>query len=82
MIPFALCETAARLDPATPTYWIEAAELADSLGMPEKARAHRQMIERRAVEWRVAAGIEHSADGSPADEGAGPLPAGGPFKVW
>lgn len=61
VIPYALCETAARLDPATPTYWVDAADLAESLGMRQTAREHRQLVERRVIEWRVAAGVERTA---------------------
>jgi hypothetical protein len=56
IIPYALCETAARLDPGTPMYWVEAANFAESLGLVRMAQEHRQMVERRAIEWRVASG--------------------------
>ncbi|MFN8178959.1 MAG: hypothetical protein U0167_13600 [bacterium] len=82
MIPFALCETAARLDPATPVYWAEAADLAESLGLGEKARAHRAMIERRAVEWRFAAGIDRPGAAS-SDPAVAALPRdAGVLRIW
>lgn len=73
LIPFVLCETAARLEPAAPAHRAEAAELADALGLAATARAHRAAIARRALEWGLAAdGRPAAADRRPAVPAAAP----------
>jgi hypothetical protein len=82
MTPYALCETAARLDPATPTYLVEAADLADSLGLAATARGHRQLLERRAVEWRVAAGGERRVEAPAGSMRSADAVPGGASYLW
>lgn len=48
VIPLGLCEAAMRLDPASPVYIAQAAELNEAMGMADAAQAKRQIIERRA----------------------------------
>jgi hypothetical protein len=59
LIPLALSETTTRLDPASPTYLAETAELYDLMGKPEKTRQKRRILEERANEYnRLAYGIQ------------------------
>jgi hypothetical protein len=71
IIPLALCETATRLDPVTPVYLADAAELNEAMGMKEAAFDKRYVIERRAQEYlkiiREDAGFGQSALAPTAD---------------
>ena len=59
LIPLGLSEAATRLDPASPTYLAETAELYDLMGMPEKTREKRRILEKRANEYnRLVYGIQ------------------------
>jgi hypothetical protein len=51
LIPLGMCEAAARLDPVTPAYLADAAELNEAMGMNDAALDKRQVIERRAEEY-------------------------------
>jgi hypothetical protein len=58
VIPLALCETATRLDPASPAYLARAAELNEALGMKIQASAKREIIDRRAREYLEVADVD------------------------
>jgi hypothetical protein len=54
IIPLVLCETAVRLDPASPAYLADAVEMNERLGRVDRARAERALLEARADELRAA----------------------------
>ena len=56
LIPLALCDAAATLDPAAPEYAVDGARLAEQLGFVDLARSRRDAIESQAREWERAAG--------------------------
>ena len=59
MIPLALSEMAFRLDPASPAYLAESAELYELMGKTEKTREMRRMLEERAQEYnRLVYGVQ------------------------
>jgi hypothetical protein len=63
-IPLALNEAALRLDPASPAYLAEAAELYALLGKTDKSREMRRILEDRAFEYnRHAFGIQTASSG-------------------
>jgi hypothetical protein len=51
LIPWGLCEAAARLDPMTPRYQMRAAEIAGELGMEAVADARWERLRMRSEEW-------------------------------
>jgi len=64
LLPLRLSEAANRLDPATPVYLAETAELYEQMGMPEKTREIRRILEDRANEYnRLAYGVQTASSG-------------------
>jgi hypothetical protein len=62
LIPLGLNEAATWLDPGAPAYLAETADLYESLGMWEKSRQRRQLLEKRANEYaRLAFGEGQTA---------------------
>jgi hypothetical protein len=65
LIPLGLSETAVRLDPASPVYLAETAELYDLMGKPEKTLEKRRILEARANEYnRLVYGIQTASSGA------------------
>jgi hypothetical protein len=58
LIPLALYETAARLDPATPDYLAKTATLNNDLGFFDTADAKRDLLHKRAAKFAGAIGAE------------------------
>jgi hypothetical protein len=58
LIPLALCEAAASLDPSEPSYLVEAASLCEALGRADDAAEKRAVLRRRAEHYAGAVGAE------------------------
>jgi len=58
LVPLALYETASLLDPASPTYAVEAIELCDEAGMKGAAEIKRYHLQAQAARFASAAGAD------------------------
>ena len=75
VIPLALYDTAAALDPGTPGYLAEAAAISEELGRDQEAQKRRMLLESRAAQFAAVVG-ERSSD---VQESAMEMPLATPF---